>query len=147
MATGFQQRFKGKILAAQIWIQGGGPLAGAGAIQALSTSSTTTTITNAGVTTINSSSVLSIWRLAPPTQSVLGLSKTVQLSPVSSGVFVTASTDGTVLFNGSSINTTFKSTVVSVIELVATSTTNWAIAGVFPGSTLVASPLTLSTST
>lgn len=146
MPSGFQQRWKGKVNAAVLWL-GGQPQNGIASALALTTSSTTTTIPSAGVTTIVSSSVLSIWRLQPPRPHNINMPVTIQLTTVSSGVFITTSTDGSVLINGSSINTTIKSTQAGVIEMVPTSTTNWAIRSVFPGSTLVSSILTLSTST
>lgn len=153
MATGFSQRWKGRIAARQLWLGSpavqvtatGGDLntiAGSATLQALTTSSTTSTITNTGPTTIASSSALTIWRLAPPTSP--GMDKLIQLTTVSSGVFITTSTDGSVLLNGSSLNTTIKSTIATIIDLFATSTSNWAIAGVYP-STL--GPLTISTTT
>lgn len=152
MATGFVQRYKGKIAlpVGGLWI-GGVQITGSGAdfnsisgqgtVQALTTASAVTTITNTGVTTINASSALLIYRLARP---VPGAEKVIQLNPVSSGVFITVSTDGSVLLNGSSINTTIKSTVAANINLSGNSTSGWTITSVFI-STLAT--LTLSTST
>jgi hypothetical protein len=149
MASGFVQRFKGKVNFAPsgLWI-GGSPLFGAGSAQNLTLASATVSIgaiTNYGLTTINATSAVAIARLARPAYP--GQAKTLQLTAISSAVFITASTDGSVTLNGSSINTTFKSTVASVITLVATSSANWAIDGLFPGSTTLSSILTLSTST
>lgn len=154
MATGFVQRFKGKIALAQGGLYIGGTQVNATGVDLnalvgqsvqqniLSTTSTGTgTITNTGPTTISSSSGINVYRLARP---ISGCEKLIQLTTVSSGVLITASTDGSVTINGSSINTTIKSTVAAVIDLVGTSTSNWAIAGLFI-STLAT--LTLSTST
>lgn len=153
MATGFVQRYKGKIAVPVGGIYIGGTqlsgsaadfntISGSATLQALTSASTTSTITNTGPTTIASSSALTIWRLAKPTSP--GQDKVIQLTTVSSGVFITASTDGSVLLNGSSINTTIKSTVAANIDLFATSTSNWAIVGLFI-STLAT--LTISTTT
>lgn len=146
MATGFVQRFKGKIALAgnNGLVVGGIPLYGTGAVQTLSTASANfTAINGVPVSVITASSAINVWNLPKP--SFGGQTKCLQLL-VSSGILVTASTDGSRTFNGSS-NSVFKSTQNSIIELQATSTLNWAITGVFPGSTLVSSILTLSTTT
>jgi len=143
MASGFVQRWKGKIACDELWV-GGQLLAGGGGVgvQTLSLGNTTGTLTNYGVTAISATSGLAIVRLASPNYA--NQSKTIQLTTVSSGIFITASTAGTVFINGSSINTTIKSTLAGVLELVATSTSNWAITGVYPSTTGFP---TLSTST
>ena len=141
MPSGFVNRWKGKIAADQIWI-GGQSLVGPASGQTLSTGSATNIIAASGVTSIAATSVLAIFRLQKPT--VTNTEKTIQLTTVSSGIFITASTDGSVTLNGSSINTTIKSTLAGVIALVATSTSNWAIVGVYPSTTGFP---TLSTST
>ena len=152
MATGFVQRWKGKVAlpVGGLWIGGvqysgsGNDLntiSGSGSLQALTTASAVTTITNTGVTTIAATSGILVYRLARP---VPGGDKVIQLTTVSSGIFITASTDGSVLLNGSSINTTIKSTVAANINLMGNSTSGWTINSVFI-STLAT--LTISTTT
>lgn len=144
MATGFVQRFKGKIQADALYVKGQG-VYGAGAAQSLTLASATAsigTINASGVTAISATSIKAIARLSKPTY--VGEFKTIQLTTVSSGILITASTDLSVFFNGSTGNTTILSTLAVSFNLVATSTTNWAISGIYP-STLGA--LTLSAAT
>ena len=146
MATGFVQRFKGKITvgAGGFWVRGN-PVYGAMSQQSLSTSSTAFVVStiSGNYTTIASGTNAYIYRLGLPAYA--GDVNVIQITSVSTlGVFFTASVDATVTINGSSVNTTFKSTQASVIQLVATSTANWAITGVYPSTLGV---LTLSTST
>lgn len=146
MASGFVQRWKGKgtFDASSLWIAGS-PMYGGGSVQTLSTASATALITNGpGIAVIASSSAIFTYRLAAP--SFASAEKTIQMT-VSSGIFITVSTNNTVGINGQSSVNTIKSTQNTVLVLEATSTTNWAITSVYPGSTLVSSVLTLSTST
>ena len=134
MATGFVQRFKGKIQADAIFVKGQA-FVGPAASQSLSTSSTafvTPSIT-APFASIASGTNAYIYRLPKPTFA--GQQQVIQLTAVSTlGVFFTASTDASALIAGSSINTTLKSTIASLISLQATSTSNWAIIGAYPGT-------------
>lgn len=146
MASGFVQRFKGKATfdASSLWLAGT-PLFGPGSVQTLSTASATNSIAQgAGISILTASSVIAIFRV--PVPAYASQERTLQLS-VSSGIFITVSTAGAVGINGQSSVNTIKSTQNSVVVLEATSTTNWAITSVYPGSTLVNSILTLSTST
>lgn len=142
MASGFVQRWKGKIDVDQIWISGQ-PVYGPAITQTLSTTSATHTINQSGVTTIANSSGADVWRIASPT--IIGIEKTIQLTTVSSGTFICANSSAAAAaptFNGSS-NTVVKMLNAGIIELRATSTSNWAITGVFPSSL----GLTISTTT
>lgn len=151
MATGFVQRWKGKVNAAQLWLAGTqivasgsdiNTLIGGSSLEALSTTSGYPNIKNNGMTTIASSSVLTTWRLATPAYA--GQMKTINMITVSSGLFITTSTAIVTSLNGSSINNTMKSTQTGIISLEATSTTNWNITGLFGSSV---SFLTISTTT
>lgn len=150
MASGFIQRWKGKANfdPSSLWVAGS-PLYGPGSAQSLSTTSASALISNGGVTAISATSVIAIYRLQAPAYA--SQEKTIQLTTVSSGVFITLYPStlvaAAVFLNGSSINCVIKSTQAGVVSLCATSTANWAIVGVYPGSTLVNSILTLSTST
>lgn len=147
MATGFVDRIKGKITQdpQTFWI-GGTPQYGAVATQAVTASSTVAAqnVNSYGITTINASTGnLCVFRLQKP--GFAGQFKTIQLNPCSSvgGIFLTASTDGSITFNGSSFSV-IKSTIAgSIIELTATSTNNWATAGLVNSS----ATHTLSTTT
>lgn len=144
MATGFVQRFKGKIVAAAQFF-GPTQVYGPGTVFAGSTASATLqTIPQAnGVATINASSALSIFSLqglpSPGAKLLLALT-------VSSGVFVKAAAGSA--FDAST-NTVFKSTYSMQVSLTGLSTVAWRVDGVWPPpSTLVGgSGITLSTTT
>lgn len=159
MPSGFQQRWQSKVLAQSLWVGASGitlptvsgsptlspadlaTIDGVATVQALTTASTTTTANGpGGVTSIVSSSALTIWNLSAPSA---GVAKTLVLA-VSSGVFVKAFAGAS--FDGST-NTVFKSTVNSQVELIGLSSVAYRILGTYPGSTLAASILTLSTTT
>src|ERR1035437_5935257 len=96
MATGFVNRFKGKVNFAPggLWL-GGAPLFGAGSLQNLTLAGSSISIgaiNNFGLTTINATSMLAVARIAKPAYA--GQAKTIQLTAVSSGVILTTSTDG-----------------------------------------------------
>lgn len=144
MASGFIQRWKGKANfdPGALWV-GGLPLFGGGALQSLSLSTVQNSVINSyGVTAISATSGIVVVRLQKP--AFANIEKTIQLTTVSSGIFITASTDGSVTINGSSINTTIKSTLAGTISLMATSTANWAITAIYPATLGF---VTLSTST
>ena len=155
MASGFVQRFKGKIKASVAWIDtanittlnistasgaaviAGHVLYGAGAIQNLSLISS-----SLGASTIGSTaSFVNLLSSASTTQSIVripaptfaGEAIVIQTS-TSMGYILTASTAGAVTFNGSSL-TAAASTggAPYVLSLEATSTANWAIVGAYPG--------------
>ena len=156
MATGFVQRWKGKVLGQLIGVGSGGiiaytatggaatvtpndlaSLAGGGAVTAFSTQGSA--IGNSGIANITSTAAIISMTLAAP---VAGRPKTLALITVSSAVQINASP---ATFDGT--NTVLKSTQASVINLHGLSTTRWVIDSVFPGSTTATSILTLSTST
>jgi len=142
MASGFVQRWKGKAsFDPSAFRIGGVAMYGSAAVQSTNVYGSTFNITGTYVT-ISASSAMAYGRIAKPAYA--GDYTLIQLTTVSSGIFLTASTDGSVTINGSSINTTLKSTLAGVIVLEATSTANWALSSIYP-STL--GFITISTST
>jgi hypothetical protein len=158
MATGFNQRWKGKVAvpASGIWIAGVQVTPSAADLNvntgwgtASTISANGSTIPNTGVTFINSTA-LGIYNLANPVQ---GLSKVIQIQPGSTGVMIKVST-GVVTIQGGSTTlgaSTLTNVISSTVSLVATlmelygaSSVAWVFAGVYP-STL--SHLKFSTST
>jgi hypothetical protein len=134
MTTGFVQRFKGKIAAAEIYV-GGVPTFSPGILQSTTIAGAAAeigTLTNYGVSAVTASTVLAVARLASPQYP--GQQKVIELVSVSSGIKITASTDGSVTFNGGTYNT-ITSTLAGNIALMAGSTTNWVITGVYPSTT------------
>lgn len=160
MASGFTQRWNGKVLAKLLGLgsQGitlfsltGNPnltpadlltVDGAGGGAAYSTAGTQTIAGAVGVQTITSSSALSIWTLGALPYNGAELTLAIILN--SSGVFIKAAAGSS--FDPST-NTVMKSTIASQITLVGISTAKWAIKSVFPASTFANSGLTLSTTT
>lgn len=164
MATGFTQRWQGKVLAKNLGVGSGGvtmfgfpggstqtdpnitradllSIDGAATVTAYSTAGTQNIANPGGIDTISASSALSIFALtAAP---YIGARKTLVMT-ISSGIFVKAAA-GTA-FNGST-QTVMKSTLPLLnVEMIGRSTTNWEILSIFPVSTAGAS-LTLSTTT
>ena len=147
MATGFVDRIKGKVThdPNTLWIAGT-PQYGTVSAQTMSLSSAASTsdpgaapLVNAyGTSVINCSSGPNIVRLAPPTFP--GQSKTIQLNFVVPGsslvgaLWTKASTDGSIMYNGSSFSVVKSTVGPSVIQLIATSVTNWAVSGLFNSS-------------
>lgn len=138
MATGFTTRWKGKIAAAEIWVSGQ-PIAGPSARQSLTlVNSSLATPTSAGtfINLVSSGSTTnSLVNIEKP--NFVGDCRLFVMSTLNGlGVTLLASTAGagTVTFNGSS-NTVIKSTgsTVQSIEMMATSLTNWALVGAYPG--------------
>jgi hypothetical protein len=139
MASGFVQRFKGKVNFAPggLWV-GGQPIYGgsaSGTLALVSSSLGASTASQAiNVLTSSGSTTQSILRLAKP--PFAGFDMLIQMSTLSGlGLIVTASTAGAVTFNGTTATamaSTGNSTAVA-LELMATSTANWAIMGAYPG--------------
>lgn len=143
MPSGFNQRWKGKIAAAQLWI-GGVAQNGPSAVTAYSTAGTQTLAGSGAIETINASSALSIFTMGYGPSP--GREQVIDLIVVSSGAFLKAAAGAS--FDPST-NTVIKSTYAQSITLIGLSTTKWAIKGLFPpASTLVGgSGITLSTTT
>lgn len=139
MATGFVDRWKGKITvdAAAQWVQGQ-PLYGAASVQTISTAASATfpnttavdgsSATNFGVSIVKSSATSVITMRAP---SYAGQFKLVQISTLNTAanIFLKVSTGGGVTLNGSSFSVIQSTIGNSILEFVATSTVNWAFAG------------------
>lgn len=145
MASGFVQRWKGKAsFDPNAFRIGGQSMYGSGAQQAITLAGSSIGISTISGTyvTITASSMMAVARLAKPLFA--GDYTAIQLTTISSGILITTSTDGSVTINGSSINTTIKSTLSGVIVMEATSTSNWAITSIYPATSGF---LTLSTST
>lgn len=145
MATGFVQRFKGKIAVAAAWF-GGVQEFGPGTLFVGTTALAALTVPAAnGAATIASSSALTIWTLGQ--SPVAGAELEISLIQVSSGVFIKAAA-GTSF--DPSTNTVMKSTAARTITLYGLSTLKWAIKSVFPGDTvgtISPSGITLTTTT
>lgn len=144
MATGFVQRFKGKIAAEQLWV-GGSAMVGPAAATLYSTAGTQT-LGKEAVSLINASSAKSVFTLG--FDPVPGLEKHIYLTAVSSGVQIKAKTNTLI---GSSTSTVITSTIaLQMITLIGMSTTTWALKAVTPGSTAGVAPdlgVTLSATT
>lgn len=159
MASGFVQRWIGKVMAKSLWIGSAGiqlptlaspstvspadlnTLVGVGSAQSLTTASTTTTINGpGGLTSINSSSAITVWTLSAPAAAV---EKILDLT-VSSAILIKAAAGAAF---DQSTNTVIKSTQNSRITLVGISSIAYRIGSVYPGSTLANSILTLTTTT
>ena len=155
MATGFTQRWKGKVLAQLLGIGSGGinlysvsgtpnitpadlaALQGGGLITAYSTQGAA--ISGNGVANISSTGIKSSMTLAAP---VAGARKLLALTAVSSGIQINAAP---ATFDGT--NSVMLSTQIGQIGLLGLSTARWLINSVYPQSTIAGSILTLSTST
>lgn len=157
MATGFVQRWKGKVLAQLLGLGSNGitlytvsgtpnisptdlaPLAGQGTVGAASTASN---IPNYGVTTVTPATASVNYNLADPFP---GRRKTLAVTVASSGArTVTVATTG-VTFDGANNKITFSTLAIQTVDLVGISTARWNITGVWPGSTVIAAQPTLST--
>lgn len=156
MATGFTQRWKGKVLAQLLGIGSGGmtlysvsgtpnitpadlaSIAGNGLITAYSTQGAV--LPNNGVSNISSTGVKSSMTLGLP---AAGVTKTLAFTTVSSGIQVVSSTGAT--FDGT--NSVMLSTTPGQVVMRGLSTARWLIESVFPPSTIANSILTLGTST
>lgn len=170
MASGFVQRWKGKVNAAQLWLAGTQITASGADINTLAGGATVTTSTSAAApVTLTRNAGLdilapvaltggSIYRLPAP---AAGVTKTLQYSTINGStiVFITLSTAGAITLSGvgstgstaafggsggSTLTNTIKSTQSCTIELMGISTSQWLFSGILP-STVGA--LTFSTST
>jgi hypothetical protein len=138
MASGFVQRWKGKadFDPSCLWVAGQpiyGPTASASVVLVSSSLGASTLNGSFNNLLSSASTTQSIVRLRKPMYA--GSQMTVQVSTASGlGIILTASTDGSITFNGSSLSVA-KSTgsIVQTLELNATSTANWAITGAYPG--------------
>lgn len=142
MATGFVQRFKGKIAAAALWFNGA-QVFGPGAYVAYSTAGTQT-IGAQALAKITASSAISIFTMSD--LPAPGLEKFFDLA-VTSGMFLKAASGAS--FDNST-NTVIKSTYNMRLNLMGLSSAKWAIMGVYPDTTAGGAPvggITLSTTT
>lgn len=171
--TGFVQRFKGKVAFALggIWIAGTKVSVAAADLNSVSGSGTATTSTSSTAAPVSLTGAAGVANLAPvaltggsiyrlPTP-VVGGEKVINYSTIngSTVVFISASTDGTIVFGnvgstgstaapggsgGSTLSNTIKSTQSCTISLVGLSTTTWLFKCVAASTS---APLTWSTST
>ena len=138
MASGFTNRWKGKVNASELWVAGQ-PALGKSAAQRLAlVSSSLGASTTAGtyITLLSSGSTTqAIVRIEPPLFP--GDRRFFQVSTlgVGLGVILTASTNGSITFNGSSLSVAASSgTTAQGLSLVAMSSANWLIDGEYPFS-------------
>ena len=137
MATGFVQRFKGKIAAAELWIGGQSQFD-------MDAPSTDSTLGSVRTSRIISSSGAGIYTVPRP---VPGTDRTLAITSVSSGVFFKASAGTSFGVIGGSTMTVMKSTVAMTIELAGLSTALWWLKSAWSTSTTVIPQPTFSTTT
>ena len=134
MATGFVQRFKGKIEVHSFTVRGQ-PQIGLAATQnvALISSSLGASTVSGPFGNLLSSGSTTQSSVRLPLPRFAGNRKVFQVS-TGFGIILTASTDGSIIFNHSTLSVAAStgSTTYS-LEIVATSTTNWVVVGAYPG--------------
>lgn len=148
MPNGFVQRWQGKVLAKLLGVGSGGitlytasgapnvspadlaPLAGGSSVSAASTASN---IANGGVTTITPATAAVTYNLADPYP---GREKTLQTIVGSSGVRKVTPASAGVTFDGINHIITFSTATMQAVTLIGRTTAQWAVKGVFPGSTV-----------
>lgn len=116
MASGFVNRWVGKMKIGQLW------LGRSGIIQHAWVEASSIAMRATGLSIIQSGSAAQVYTIQDP---IFGGEKAISLSTVSSGVFIkTLST--AVTFDGA--NNVFKSTVGGLLNMVGASTSRWSIA-------------------
>lgn len=154
MATGFVQRFKGKIALATggLWIGGTQVTANANDLNSLAGSGSTVTsystdgtISGYGPKNLISSSAANTFTLPAP---VRGAEMQLVLTSVSSGAFIKAASGSAFIVNlAGSTGIVMKSTTIMSIVLAGLSTALWGIMSAWSTSTSVIAQPTLSTTT
>ena len=140
MATGFTQRFKGKINigASGLWVHGRSIYGNASTQRLpLMCSSLGYSSANASIVTLltSASTTQGIVKIAAPPFPNYKMLFQVSTLNAGGGIILMASTDGSIGFNGSTLSVAKSSgTTAQVLELVATSSNNWAIIGEYPFS-------------
>lgn len=137
MATGFTQRFKGKIAAAELWIGGQDQ----SSVDAPSTDSTLGAVRTSRIISSSGAGIYTVPRPVP------GLDRTISITSVSSGVFLKAASGVSFGVIGGSTMTVMKSTVPMTIELAGLSTSLWWLKSAWSTSTTVIPQPTFSTTT
>lgn len=138
MATGFVQRWKGKVNADSLWVKGWGqsevqpnPAAGS-------------TLNQFGNFNINASSAAAVYTMQPVDA---GVTAVIAFTNVSSAAFLKAAPGNNFgVFGGSTI-IVMKSTTIMTIALRGISTVAWAIESIWSTSTSVIAQPTFSTTT
>lgn len=138
MASGFTQRWKGKITAAELYIQGV-------SMFDVETPSTDSTLGAVRVSKITNSSGAGIYTVPRPTFA--GQDRTLAITSISSGAFFKAAAGTSFGLMGTSTMTVMKSTIQMSIDICALSTALWAVRGVWSTSTTVIPQPTFSTTT
>jgi hypothetical protein len=140
--TGFNQRWKGKITAASLWL-GGTQEYGSGAVYA-GTSDASTIPFQYGSAVVASATAAAVYQMQQMPSP--GAEFEFIITSVSSGIFLKAASGAS--FDAST-NTVIKSTYAQTITLYGRSTVKWSVKSVFPAaSTLIGgSGITLSTTT
>lgn len=146
MATGFQQRWKGKIAIAAAWFGGVQEFGVGSGFSGTDATVTKTIPASAGSASLTASTGIAtaIWTLGAVPQP--GQELEIALTTISSGIFIKAAA-GTSF--DPSTNTVMKSTYAQMITLYGLTTAKWAIKSLFPPpSTLIGgSGVTLTTTT
>lgn len=141
MASGFVQRFKGKVECDALWIKG----YNYSAVEAASIGAqATSTLGNFAASNVISSSGAGIWNVPPPTA---GLERTLAITSISSGAFFKAAANTSFGIIGTSTMNVLKSTTVMTITLMGLSSVLWQVKSVWSTSTTVIPQPTYSTTT
>lgn len=152
MATGFVQRWKGKVTAAQLWLAGTqitasgtdiNTLAGSGST--VSSYSTDGSVSGYGAKTLTSSSNANTFTLPAPVRSA---EMQLCMTSVSSGIFIKAASGSSFgVTAAGSTSIVMKSTTIMSIALAGLSTSLWGIMSAWSTSTSIIAQPTLSTTT
>jgi len=140
MASGFVDRWKGKITPARIDVGSGGLRQYVVQSSAATAATVPPSLPNSGLSVLVDSSGSAVFTLQAP---VAGVEKQIALSTVSSGAII-ASTSAT--FDGTNPVLKALSTLGSVggagVSLIGLSTARWTIVGLFPSSAWLLSATT-----
>lgn len=141
MATGFVQRFKGKVECDSLWVKG---FCYSNTEAATIGAQATSTLGPNVVSNVISSSGAGIWNVPPPSP---GIERTLAITSVSSGAFFKAAANTSFGIIGGSTMNVLKSTTVMSITLVGMSSVLWQVKSVWSTSTTVIAMPTFSTTT
>ena len=140
MATGFAQRWKGKVVADSLWMKGWG----LSEVNVLQPAAGSTLQQNTANYNLTASSAAQVYTLSPVDP---GVPVKLALTNVSSAIFVKAAPGNNFgVFGGSTI-IVLKSTSIMTIALVGVSSIAWAIESIWSTSTTVIANPAFSTTT
>lgn len=140
MTTGFTQRWKGKITAASLWVAGQQQ----NGIESPSTDSTLGAVRTSRLTP---SSGAGVYTVPAPGLYGIGLERNILIPSVSSGAKLKAAAGSNFGVIGTSTMIVLASTVPMSLSLLAVSSVQWQLKGVWSTSTTVIPQPTFSTTT